>query len=509
MQLIAPPKKTARSRRRPGQPQARGVALIFVLTTVAILTAIGVDFSYNSRVNLELAAQSRDALRAKSLAMSGITSARMLLHFQRQVDQLSNAVGGILNAALALFPTPDPEFIIPIAIQANVDPRAALQAINATLQPTGPAGAAGATGTTGTTGASGHTGGINIPGIGNIGGNGNGPNIRMYCGLGGKFDSNMVIGFLNAFPSDPALKGQAIAPRTDLSSTAVPIEANFGDFTGTFDIKISDEDSRFNINRLGALDTSGGPLATATQIRQLVENKNYDFLFDLEDQNHEKVTRNDTIAALRDWVDIDEQQTGFDPTIINGSPFVPGGGDENGNYSRYRPRYKAKNASMDSLDEMRMVYGVNDNFMNAFGDSFTVYPDINAKVNVNFDGCGNAGNPADQLRSDILSVARNPFDPNLQNPALLKLIQTQIDLRRHYMTLIGINANDFLAILQTDGIAIRPELLASGSTSNFLDSKSTTFRVKSTGYSGRVKRTLTAIVRYDAGMGQILYWHEE
>jgi hypothetical protein len=245
------------------------VALIFVLTTVAILTAIGVDFSYNSRVNLELAAQSRDALRARSLAMSGITSARMLLHFQRQVDQLSNALGGIISAAMALFPSPDPEFIIPLAIQANVDPRAAIQAINATLQQTGATGATGSTGAT--TNAAAPNAANPLAGLlgGLTGGarQGSGPNIRMYCGLGGKFDSNMIIGFLNAFPQDPALKAQAVAPRADLNSTAVPIEANFGDFTGTFDIKIADEDSRFNINRLGALDTSGGPMATAIQIR--------------------------------------------------------------------------------------------------------------------------------------------------------------------------------------------------------------------------------------------------
>src|SRR5438105_14431126 len=34
---------------------SRGVALVLVLTTVAILTAVGVDLSYSSRVSLKLA----------------------------------------------------------------------------------------------------------------------------------------------------------------------------------------------------------------------------------------------------------------------------------------------------------------------------------------------------------------------------------------------------------------------------------------------------------------------
>src|SRR4051812_23835336 len=80
----------------------RGVALILVLTTVAILTAIGVDFSYGSRVNLHLAENARDELRAYYLARSAVNLSRLLLHFQKQVDtpggraaqQLANLLRG-------------------------------------------------------------------------------------------------------------------------------------------------------------------------------------------------------------------------------------------------------------------------------------------------------------------------------------------------------------------------------------------------------------------------------
>src|SRR5258705_10538636 len=75
----------------------RGVALILVLTTLAILTAVGVDFSYSSRVSLKLAENLRDETRAEYLARSAINVSRLLLHFQKQVDQL----GGQLGSALA------------------------------------------------------------------------------------------------------------------------------------------------------------------------------------------------------------------------------------------------------------------------------------------------------------------------------------------------------------------------------------------------------------------------
>ena len=73
---------------------SRGVALVLVLTTVAILTSIGVDFSYSSRVSLKLAENLRDETRAFYLAQSAINLTRLLLHFQKQVDQLGGQLKG-------------------------------------------------------------------------------------------------------------------------------------------------------------------------------------------------------------------------------------------------------------------------------------------------------------------------------------------------------------------------------------------------------------------------------
>ena len=73
--------------------QSRGVALILVLTTIAILTSIGVDFSYQSRVSLRLAENLRDETRAFYLAKSAVNLSRLLLHFQKQVDGLGGEIG--------------------------------------------------------------------------------------------------------------------------------------------------------------------------------------------------------------------------------------------------------------------------------------------------------------------------------------------------------------------------------------------------------------------------------
>jgi general secretion pathway protein K len=505
MQLIAKPRKGRRRFRR-AERETRGVALIFVLTTVAILTAIGVDFAYNSRVNFELAVQSRDSLRARSLAMSGMNMARFLLYFQGQLDQItSNPMASqIMNAILAMLPGIDPTPLERMCLTAGIPPSYCLSALSAHYQaPAGPNGAAAAAQQSGGT-------------------------VIQLWRIADKFNSTTIFNFLNSFPT-PADKKVAPTSRSSSSTGATPIEANFGEFTGTFDMKLTDEDQKINIQRLGG--TVGTlPLMTVIQLKGLVDNPKYDFIFNEEDTNHDKVARNDVFTSLFDWVDPTQQGHAFDPNMTTGTPFVPGAGDKNGPYSRYKPRYKSKNARFDSIDEARMVYGISDNFMLAFGDRLTVYSNINGKINVNTDS-------PEQLWADILSLARNPLDPALQNPFLPQIIMMELQMRRHYLPFIGVTYPDFLAILQAMHIDLSPNAIAgatgvpvpgatgttpaattaattttTGATGGAAPGSSmtaSTFRIVSTGIVGRVKKTLTAVLQYDQGMGQLMYWHED
>jgi len=68
-------------------PARRGVTLLMVTVSIAILTAVAAEFAFQSRVDLELATHQRDALRAEYLAKSSIGLARMLLLFQKQLDR--------------------------------------------------------------------------------------------------------------------------------------------------------------------------------------------------------------------------------------------------------------------------------------------------------------------------------------------------------------------------------------------------------------------------------------
>jgi general secretion pathway protein K len=398
--------------------------------------------------------------------MSGMNMGRFLLHFQGQLDQVTQSMGGnILQMLMALMPAIDPTQLEMLCVEARIPPQNCLQALGAP-DPTQGAGKSGGT------------------------------SIQLWK-MVDKFNSNMIFNFLNSFPT-PADKKVPLSGA--YSGSGAPIEASFGEFTGTFEMKLTDEDQKVNVQRLGGTPQTGGlPLVTLLQLKGLVDNPKYDFIFNEEDANRDKVSRNDTFVSLHDWVDPGQMGWALDPTLATSTPFTPGSGDKNGPYSRYKPRYKAKDARFDSVDELRMVYGVNDNFMAAFGDRLTVYSSLNGKINVNTDNL-------EQLWADILSVAANPLDPELLNPLLPQVVMLEIQMRKHMLPFIGITSGQFLGMLKADGLQLNQQVLGKNSS---LASQASTYRIVSTGIAGRVKKTLTAVIQYDQGMGQLMYWHEE
>lgn len=431
--------------------QHRGVALILVLTTIAILTAIGVDFSYSSRVSLKLAENLRDETRAYYMARSAVNLSRLLLHFQKQVDQM----GGQLTQGLTQ-----------MLQQGKPPQQTGIGSVGQPLQ--------------GQQAAASSSLGIRLWEI-----------LPIDSNAFGALMSGNVAG-IDAAKQAPQVENQPVEAKQ-------PTTHAFGEFDGSFNAKIVDENSRINVQGLDGI--GGAPLATVIQLRAMMSDPKYDFIFDEEDANHDRVRRDDVILAMKDWIDIDETGSAFDPT--NPNQFANGFSDENGAYDRYDPRYKAKNGRFDSLQELYMVRGVNDRFMAAFGDRLTIWPDINAKLNINT-------NDPQQMLTNILIAAINPNDPALRDPRLLQTILQEIQLRKMF-SFFGMSAQDFVSILQANGIRLRPEIdpRINGNAATFFGSTSDTFRITATGRVGRIEKVVTAVVRYDDLLGKMLYWKED
>ena len=305
----------------PARSSQRGAALLVVMVAVAILTALAVQLAYDTRVELQLAGNARDRLRAEHLARSGVALSRLVLALQDQLDGATGAGG-------------------PQGQQRPPGP-----AGRAPQQPQLPQG-------------------LSIP------------SIRLWSAV--PLDSGLVQALFGG--GRPAGRGED-APAGDAAPTA-----RFGDFEGAFAAEIEDEGSKVDAQ----LDSGamGGLLGAQVKgLWQLVCDPRWDPLFDREDANGTRVSRQDLLMHLHDWTDENEETSALVASFpgpacmmeVARTPFEAGFGDEDFPYDRGEDRYRAKNARFDSLDELHLVAGVSDAFMAAFGERLTVYLRRDAK----------------------------------------------------------------------------------------------------------------------------------
>ncbi|AKF80805.1 type II secretion system protein K (GspK) [Myxococcus fulvus] len=457
------PKQTSRRRPKPVAPRSaaaserrsRGVALIIAVVSIALLTIIATEFAYNSRVDLQLAANQRDEVRAYYMARSGVALSRLLLRFQKQVDAT---------------PIPNPASLL-----------------------------------------SGFLGG-------NVGAQGNTPqpsSLNLQLWRMARVDCHMLKGLVkseglengkeDAPPLDPVdeddgnfrMDGEEDPASKEMSAQMT--RRSFGGFEGCFLSTISDEEEKLNVHRLMA--GAGDALPTALRMLDMLEDKRFEFLWERDDANKVRSNPQDVMLAIKDYADDDETGSAInrnDPV----NPMPSGFSDEGSPYSRYEPSYEPKNARFDSVDELYRVHGVNDQFMSAFRDRLTVYPDINSRPNINTD------DPV-MMGLAIMSVA-DPArpDPRLRDPVFLNELITRIRSARMF-SFFGMAVQDFVAVVESAGIVVNPAVKSNVAGNRLIGDKSQTFTIKSVGEAGSVQKTLTAVVRLDDTLGKLLYWREE
>jgi general secretion pathway protein K len=430
----------------------RGVALIIAVVAITLLTVVATEFAYNTRVDLQLAANQRDELQATYMARSGIALSRLLLRFQKQVDQ-----------------TPIPN-------------------IGDMLK--------------------------NLPGMG--GGQGQAPGgqqpastLNLQLWKLARVDCHMLKGMVASGGEDEEEErdGRLTPSRLDTDDDEPvspelalgPSTRSFGSFTGCFLATIQDEEEKLNLHRLNG--GSGDARPTAMRLMDMLGDKRFEFLFEREDANGVRVTPQDVLISIKDWVDEDEVQSAFNP-VDPVNTFAAGFSDEGSPYSRMDPRYEPKNARFDSRDELYRVHGVNDRFMAAFRDRFTVYPDVNSKPNVNTD------DPLMMYMAILSAADPNRPDPRLKDPVFVQELIARIRAARAF-SFFGTSVADFVSAIEAAGIAVDPQLKSNPRGNRLLGDKSNTFSIKSVGEAGSVQKTLTAVIKLDDALGQLLYWREE
>jgi general secretion pathway protein K len=436
----------------------RGAALLVAITSIAILTAVSVDLAYNTRVSLQMAANARDELRATYLAKSAVSMSRLVLNFQQRLDL---ATGGTSGAGGQ-------------ASKSTTGQAAAGQPPLSTL----------------------------------LGGAGGGATLAIRLWEMVPIDSSAAALFLGGGAretrdaSAPTAAQGAVAPEGTRRA--------FGDVEGSFHATIEDEERKINLRQFDGLQSQSFPFGQTMRLAQLVRDPKWDFLFDEDDANGFRVSRKDLFGAIKDWEDDNELSSTFTSDPLK--PFEAGFGDENYLYDRLADRYKAKNAPFDSQDELYMVGGVSDAFMAAFGDKLTIYPDMNATINVNTDV------PA-QLMMNALAMSDPPGLPQQAtlDPAFLTKLQAALALLKP-LPFMTISPLQFANMLQALGVRVKADFTSSTADQNknpFGD-RSKTFHIRAVGVAGDVQKTIDAVVTFDRraeglaqDQGRLLHWREE
>jgi general secretion pathway protein K len=143
---------------------------------------------------------------------------------------------------------------------------------------------------------------------------------------------------------------------------------NLGLEGGSFEVRIIDEDSKINVNGGGANAISHRRLAQ--QLMGLMAPPQFSPMFEQRDAQGQFSDRMAICSALIDWADLDEQFFSCDGTAT-----ASGGGAEDGYYTLLKKPYRRKNAPYDSLEELRMVRGVGDDFWATFVEPDPQRPD--------------------------------------------------------------------------------------------------------------------------------------
>ena len=275
-------------------------------------------------------------------------------------------------------------------------------------------------------------------------------------------------------------------------------QTGIGVSNGAFSCEADAEDGRVNIN---FVETPQAKKAMFSELFGYLRGPHTDRQ-GLTDEDKEVA---ETILNIIDWVDTDEARTDID---ADGNFQPAGGGGEDFGYAKYD--YRAKNAKMDSVEELRLVDGMDDETFCKLRDKVTVYS--TEKLNVNSADidllkaliCENL-TPESKIAACGMAVGPGGI-------SIIDVVGEYIELCRGIKKMLYTapfnNTQAFVQFFQKLPAEIQPSVqLNQAALSQYIGTKSRVIRVTSTGTVGRTTKKLTAVI--DTGSGKYVYWRED
>jgi general secretion pathway protein K len=218
----------------------------------------------------------------------------------------------------------------------------------------------------------------------------------------------------------------------------------------TCEITAIAENSMINVNDPLARDGDQARRGNAMQLFALMGGYQapsaFDPLFSRPDADGQQTSRLDIVSAVIDWWDQDTQRTIFDP----GASTVDVAGAEDDIYSSFDDPYRIKNAPYDSLEELRLIRGIGDDFWATFIEPKPDDP-LSRTVTIYGSGAVNANTaPPQVLLARLCSFVESATlcaDPG----EAAKFVQLITTVRSLFPVPLFSQPQDFLSFLEGGG----------------------------------------------------------
>jgi len=454
-------------RRAPLDRRERGVAMLVVLTWLALMISIVSEFTYGTTVDSAQAANARDELRAHYLARSSVNLSRLLIKIQQRfIDPAMGQAKQMLQQALGGSNTPG---------ASGSSAAGGLSALAFSLRITDYAGA--------------------------------------------------LMGFFSGSKEEVAGLGSLVGIDTSKIK-------GLGLKSGSFDAEITAEDGKIDIAcGSGVTPDRSRQLTVFRLLMGLMYSRRFDRLFSEADNTGQFVTRPEVARAIIDWGDADDQL--FSPEGSSGA--------EDYKYDARADRYRAHDNSYDSVEEVKMVRGVSDGFMEAFAPHLTVYAsDQQCRVNLGAISNKNGGDCTPLLMGIVRAAAttdpsKPPTDPSILDDARLYPIASVACDRASAAGFDSLSS--ITSLMKSPQTAVMPDdprykifqsmppiTISDGDLAKVAKVEPPrVYRIVATGESGRVKKKITVIVdtrrslanaltlnpAAEKAAGVLQYWREE
>jgi len=229
-------------------------------------------------------------------------------------------------------------------------------------------------------------------------------NQKQFRDFMGNWDITQVAPYLmSVFGTEDGAEGLGALTGFDTSA--------FGELAiegGSFEYRVYAESGKINVNCLakqpakpGARNNPAG--RTVESLEALMLPTIYNPLFEEEKADGQYYTRAQILAGMADYIDDDTQR--FDLVKLRSTS-----GSERYRYSELHDPYQARNGLLDSVEELHLIEGIDDDWMAAFSHELTTYGEC--KVNLNFAS-------AEQLALVIRHSVQNQFRDKVEGENFL------------------------------------------------------------------------------------------